>query len=54
MTRQCFGQWRMRVRDAGLLVALVFLSSGPAQAQVDFSGLWTPLRAQSGRKRNDR
>ena len=49
MTRRCFGQWRRRVRDAGLLVALVFLSSGPAQAQVDLTGLWTPLpRNQDG------
>ena len=49
MTRRCFGQWRRRVHDAGLLVALVFLSSGPAQAQVDLTGLWTPLpRNQDG------
>ena len=49
MTRQCFGTWRMRVRNAGLLVAFVLASSGPAQAQVDFSGLWTPLaRNQDG------
>jgi len=49
MTRRCFGQWRRRVRDAGLLVALVFVSSGPAQAQVDLTGLWTPLpRNQDG------
>ena len=48
MTRRCFGTWRTRVRHAGLLAALVLLSS-PAQAQVDFSGLWTPLpRNQDG------
>ena len=54
MTRRCFGQWRRRVRDAGLLVALVFLSSGPAQAQVDLYGSLDATSAQSGRQRNDR
>ena len=49
MTRRCFDTWRMRVRDAGLLTAFVLVSSGPAQAQVDLSGLWTPLaRNQDG------
>ena len=49
MTRRCLDTWRMWVRDAGLLTAFVLVSSVPAQAQVDLSGLWTPLaRNQDG------
>ena len=48
MIRGRVGTWWTWVRGAVLLTAFVLLSS-PAQAQVDFSGLWTPLpRNQDG------
>jgi hypothetical protein len=39
----------MRVHGAGLLAVFVLVSGSPAQAQVDLTGLWTPLpRNQDG------
>ena len=49
MARRCFGARWMLVGLPGFLAALVILSSRPAEAQVDLSGLWTPLsRNQDG------
>jgi len=49
MVRECFARRPSLGRLAGWLVGLVVCSALPAQAQVDFSGLWTPMsRNQDG------